>query len=311
MEVLLLHPAVPADVPANTAALGCFDGVHRGHRLLLDETVRLAAGNGTVPAVFTFAGELPGVKPGAQLTSAEERLSLFEAAGIRLVLETPFPEISGESPEAFVRDFLRGLCRTETAVCGFNFRFGAGAAGRGRDLRSLMRRWGGDARILPPFLYGDEPVSATRIRRALAVGLPEAAADMLGRPYGLTAPVEHGKALGRTWGLPTLNQRFPAGAVLPRRGVYACRCLAEGRWLSGVCNVGVRPTVESGSSANCETHLLDFRGDLYGQTVRTELLSFLRPEIRFSTPEDLRAQILRDAEAAEAFFRRREEGDHA
>lgn len=159
--------------------------------------------------------------------------------------------------------------------------------------------------VCPEIRVLDETVSSTRIRRLLNEGDPVQATQLLTRPYSLTAPVLHGKALGRTWGFPTVNQNFPADILIPRRGVYISSCTVDGVSYGGISNVGSRPTVDREAGINCETHLLDFSGDLYGREITVSFLQFLRPERQFESEQALREQIGQDLAQARDYFQNR------
>lgn len=283
-------------------ALGVFDGVHLGHRRLLETAVREAKARGLTPAVFTFSDDVRRVKPGVgRLTDFEQRLARIEALGIEAVYAADFSSVSGLSPEAFVREILVGQCGTELAVCGFNFRFGSGASGDAESLLALMREAGGDCTVIPPAYLGDRVISSSAIRAAVEAGDMPLAEAMLGRPFSLTAPVLHGRGFGHTEGVPTVNQLFCTNGIVPKGGVYAARVrLSDGRAVRGVANVGVCPTFGEGGDLRCETHLIDFSEDLYGATVTVEFCRYLRPERRFPSVDALYEQIRQDVEIARA-----------
>lgn len=293
--------ATPEQGMGTVTALGFFDGVHLGHRRLLEAAVTEAAARGLVPAVFTFSDDVRSVKPGAsRLTDFESKLRLLEEAGIELVYAADFSALSSYPPETFVREVLVSLCRTELAVCGFNFRFGRGASGDAEQLRRLMRGLGREARIIDPAYLGDRVISSSAIRLALESGEPELAAAMLGRPFSLTAPVLRGRGFGHTEGVPTVNQVFRTSGIVPKSGVYASRVILEdGRAVQGVSNVGVCPTFfgESGD-LRCETHLIDYGEDLYGKTLSVQFCKYLRSEKKFETVDELYEQIRCDVKAA-------------
>ncbi len=289
------------------AALGNFDGVHLGHRALLKRAASLQAGE-TKSAVWTFAEPSSRLVGGISLlTDPEERFALFREMGIDLVFLADFEAVRGYSPEAFVREILYQACHVRRAVCGFNFRFGAKAAGTAETLQAQLSALGGEAEVVPPFMMGDKTVSSSEIRRLLSEGAVERAGEMLARPYALTGKVLHGKKLGSTLGFPTANQAFPPHRAVPRFGVYIVRVTVDGKTYGGVANVGLRPTVEHSTAVNAETYLLDFAGELYGKTVKTEFLHFLRPEKRFSSVEALTAAVQENIREAEAYFARRNE----
>lgn len=285
-----------------SCAIGNFDGVHAGHQKLLS----LAAeknGDITKSAVFTFSVPTSRLKNGISLlTSPEERYPIFRALGIDLLILADFTDVASLSPDRFVKEILFERCQVRHVLCGFNFRYGKSAAGNAQSLKNTFFALGGTAHIVPPFRLDDHTVSSSEIREALSVGNVKRAQRMLTRPYSLTAEVVHGKKLGRTLGFPTANQRFPSDRLVPKFGVYAVRVRAGENIYAGVANVGVRPTVENTVSANCEVYILDFEGDLYGQTVTTEFYEFLRPERHFSDISALVSAVQNDIFCAKQYF---------
>lgn len=291
---------IPGQKPVGPArsvtALGFFDGVHIGHRRLLETACREAKRLDAEPAVFTFADNIQKMKRGtARLTDFDEKIRLFADAGIRTVYVAEFEDVSSLTPSEFVSQILLGVCKTVLAVCGFNFRFGCGASGDAEALRELMRAAGGDAAVIAPEMLDGQTVSASAIRQALDKGDVALAAAMLGRCYAVFGTVEHGKGFGHTEGVPTVNQRFWENAVIPRLGVYASVAYINGEEpIRAVSNVGLRPTLEKDGEVRCETYLIDYTGDLYGKSLRVELRRFLRPEQRFESVEALYRQIQQD-----------------
>ncbi len=297
MEVYLLGE--PYGTVPTVCALGLFDGVHQGHRALLEQTVALAMARGLTPAVLTFCDG--GFKQGGRLTTQEERLALFEEIGIQRVYLMDFDTVRSLTPDAFVETLLIGQAGAEVAVCGFNYRYGRGAAGDADSLCQKMESLSRTAVVIPPASTEDgTPISSSRIRRAIEAGDIPQANGLLGRPYALVATVLHGQGLGHTLGLPTINQAFPRGQVVPSRGVYATLCYVDGVPYRGVTNVGVRPTVD-GSTLLAESHLLGFTGDLYGALVRCAFYEKLREEQRFETLEALASQIRQDIDEVKRY----------
>ena len=302
MRLIKLVPGMtPVPGVKTVTALGFFDGVHLGHRKLLDAAVSEAKRGGMTAAVFTFSDDVRSVKPGVgRLTDFESKLGLIEQAGIELVFAADFPSFSGYSPEEFVQKVLISLCGTEIAVCGFNFRFGKGASGDADRLSALMQEKGRSCAVIPPAYLGDRVISSSAIRAAVEAGDTELASAMLGRPFSLTAPVLRGRGFGHTEGVPTLNQVFCTSGIVPKSGVYATRVLLDGRRVvRGVSNVGTCPTFfgEAGD-LRCETHLIDYSEDLYGKILTVEFCRYLRPEKKFDSVEELYEQIRRDVEIA-------------
>lgn len=290
---------------AAVVALGNFDGVHLGHRRLIATTVSIAARKGLVPTVWSFKTH-PSFflrKSGAEvLTFPEDKQERLLALGVKRVILADFPTTSFLSPEEFVKTVLIDELKAAHVVCGFNYSFGKNAAGDPELLKNLLADYGVPLTVEAPVCYENEPVSSSRIRRLLETGEVERANLLLGQPFSLRAPVEQGKKLGRTFGFPTANQSFPAGSVKLKNGVYACRVLVNGKEYPAVTNVGVRPTVEKTSTPNCESHLLGFEEELYGQTIQCRFLRFLRPERRFENEALLFDQIKNDVREVLDYF---------
>jgi riboflavin kinase/FMN adenylyltransferase len=272
-------------------ALGYFDGVHIAHAALLEHTVRLAKRLGAVPAVFTFR-DAPH-KDGVRLFSYEERLAAFAAHGIEAVFTADFEKVRHLCAERFVEDILIGMCGARAAVCGYNFRFGKGAAGDAAMLQALLP----ESYILPAVLLDGAAVSSSRVREALLAGDVEEAALLLGEPYTVSAAVLHGKGLGRRLGFPTANMK--PDELLPQNGVYETRVAVGGRHYSALTDIGTRPTVEGEGERRMETYILHFKGDLYGQQLPVSFVRRLRGEKHFESAEELIAQLGADVKAIE------------
>ncbi len=288
-----------------SCAVGNFDGVHKGHMALLQKA---AEKNGcTHSAVWTFATH-PRVCMGDEnfsaLTTTGQKLALFADAGIELAILEDFTAVKDMSPEDFAVKLLYGRCGVRTAVCGYNFRFGKNAAGTPSLLSKEFSRLGADVITVDAVKTAEgEIISSSAIRALIEGGNIGKANEMLGREFTVSLPVSEGHKLGRTLGLPTINQVFPSGYVIPRHGVYAAKCNIKGKEYIAVTNVGVRPTVtENIENINCETHIIDFSGDLYGELVSVRLYRFLRDEKKFSSVAELKSAITADVLKAEELF---------
>jgi len=277
-------------------ALGAFDGLHTAHMAVLKAAARQA---GYAPAVLLFDEHpqrtLAGRAPPRLLTD-RDRDSMLRALGLE-ILYAKFHEIKDMSARDFFGEVLLERFGAGALCCGYDYRFGAGALGDVEELRRLCGERGVLLRATPEIDYKGAPVSSTRIRQALREGCLEDANAMLGRPFGYAFPVEEGEQIGRTLGFPTLNQAFPAGFAVPRRGVYSSQAFVEGAWRPGVTNVGTRPTF-AGEALRSETHIIGYAGELYGQLVPVRLLRFLRPERKFADLEELKRQIASDTRSA-------------
>jgi len=287
-------------------AIGNFDGVHIGHRLLIKTMAELAEEKKLDGIVFTFAQNPKNLLTSGEvkyLTGTEDKMRFLSEYGAKNIYFADFADIGGLSPEEFTDNILVRKFNADTVICGFDFRFGKGRAGSAEDLEKLLARHGVRCVITPAVYFEGKPVSSTEIRRLLSVGDVERAEKLLGRPYCFTLPVIHGRQIGRSLGFPTINQVFPEYRVIPAYGVYAVECVANGVVYKGIANIGIRPTVcKTGDCPVCETHLFDFSGDLYNQAVRVSLKKRLRQEIKFDSLDQLKDQIQSDIKAAKEYF---------
>ena len=289
-------------------ALGFFDGVHLGHAALLRRTVEEAARRGCVPAGFTFdraPKEVVTGTPCPLINSPEDRRDLVRRLfGIDDILMVPFDHEMMTTPwDAFVTEILVKRYHAIHLVAGHDHHFGYKNQGSPELLRGKCAELGIGCDIIPKVEHAGITVSSTYIRRLVELGQMARAAEFLGHPHVLSQVVKHGQRIGRTIGIPTINFTVPPHVLVPGHGVYATKaCLPDGRELGGVTNVGTRPTVHNGTDITVETYLLDFDGDLYGQTVRLEFCRHLRDEVRFDSLESLKSQIAADADAVRALF---------
>lgn len=296
------HSLRDAQPPQNPScvALGLFDGLHPGHQAVIDAAVRCAQKSGQTPCVFTFSIDdaRPAAKPASgRLLSASLRDRLLADMGVEYVLCPGFCEFRGMTPEQYVHDILLGLFGATAVFCGDNFHFGKNAAGTPNDLRSLGAPLGMRVQTIPMVQAGGATVSSTRIRECIAAGDLLTARQLLGRPYAIDFEVIHGRRLGRTLNAPTINQHLPPWFAKPRFGVYASVVTVDSKRYIAVSNIGVKPTVGS-DRVLAETCILDYSGDLYGRKVLVEFYEFIRPEQKFDSIDELRAQIARDAATA-------------
>lgn len=310
MQIISLKNSADTVPQGAVWVLGFFDGVHPGHKKLLREAVCTAealGGEKTLPvAVWSFTS-LP--KADVLLTTREESARILEDCGTQWLVLADFAEVSHLEGPAFFREHLRDTFSPAAIVCGFNFRFGCGGRWNAADLAEMGKDAGIAVKIVDACVDEEgETISSSRIRAQIQAGAMEKAVQLLGGPYRITAPVEHGKKLGRTIGFPTINQRMPKGKVVPAQGIYICRVSFrenDGTLydLPGVCNIGFRPTVNRDrADITLETYILGYHGDLYGKEVQLSLYKKHRDEQKFPDVEVLSRQIAADAAAAQAYF---------
>ena len=284
-------------------ALGFFDGVHLGHQALLGECVRLAEKLGAQTAAITFdrhPRSLFEQTPPPLISTASTRDLLLRRYGIDFVRAFPVTkEVMGMPWRKFLAEMM--ACGAVGFVCGDDFHFGRCNEGSVQALREFCGQRGMPCVIVPEQTVDGKRISSTYIRRQIESGDMETAMRFLGHPHIISGVVIPGRQLGRTLGIPTANILLEPGLVVPKFGVYACRCLVDGKSYAAVTNVGTRPTV-SGVGVTVEPWLLDYEGDLYGREITLEFCRFLRPETKFAGLQELKDQIHRDAQTTREYF---------
>jgi riboflavin kinase/FMN adenylyltransferase len=288
----------------SVVTLGKFDGLHLGHNKLVSRTLEIGK-QGYDTVIFTFDVS-PLVKLGTRITRTiltnEERRIILEKRNIDCLIECPFvPELIQMEPEDFVREILAVQLRAAYIVVGPDFHFGHDRKGTPELLKSLGSKYGFEVEVLSKERNGSREISSTWIRETLREGRIEKVNQLLGYPYFVKGKVVHGRQLGRTWGLPTINQIPADGKLLPPFGVYASRTFIDGKVYFGISNVGVKPTVEV-PFAGVETFLFDCDENLYDKDAWVEFFHFVRPECKFDSVQELREQIQRDAQSGRKYF---------
>ncbi|MCL2088156.1 MAG: riboflavin biosynthesis protein RibF [Oscillospiraceae bacterium] len=284
-----------SDNIGSAVALGLFDGLHLGHRAVLARAIECSVKYRLVPAVMTFIvnGSAPDSKGKMeQIMSDNLKSQMIREFGIKKLLTPHFDQIRNMSPEDFAGEYIMGRLGAGAIVCGADFRFGRNAAG---DADTLRRLCGGVAiDIVEPVLQDGDVISSTRIRRLIAAGNIENANRLLGYDYTFDGLVIRGNGVGRRLGLPTINQRFPSGNLIPKYGVYASQVNISGKIYAGITNIGVKPTVTRDGDPLAETYIIDQNMDLYNTNPRISLQRFIREERRFNSVDELRAAIAKD-----------------
>ncbi len=296
--------AVPDGLGPAVVTVGMFDGVHRGHRALLDRVAAEAPARSLPAAAVTFDRHpLAVLRPGTEpplLTTLDRKVELLGQAGITTVLVLEFTrELSQVPAETFAAEVLFDALAARAVVVGENFRFGHKAAGDPDLLADLGRPRGVEVVAVPLHADGDQVVSSTRVRAELAAGDVAAAAASLGRPYAVEGTVVVGDRRGRPLlGIPTANLAVPEGIALPADGVYAGHLTdqADGITRPAAISVGTNP--QFGTERRVEAHVLDFDGDLYGHRMSVDFTHHLRGQAVFVTTDELIAQMHADIDQA-------------
>ena len=293
----------------NTAvALGKFEGLHRGHNLLLLELYKYHD-QGLKSVMLTF--DLP---PKAVINheydcviyTKEERKRILEQTPLQCLVEYPFTEeFARLTPEEFVRDILVGKLGAKRVVVGADFRFGHKRSGNVHILEELSEKYDYELTVIKKLQDFGEDVSSSRIRKCLSEGNMEEANRLLGLPpFTIYGEVVHGKKLGSyVLNMPTANQVLPSIKYLPPNGVYVSRIIYKDKVYYGISNIGVKPTVDEHFEKGLETYIFDFNDDLYGSFLEVQLLYHVRPEQKFASFDELKKQMYEDAEFGKNYIK--------
>jgi riboflavin kinase / FMN adenylyltransferase len=291
----------PGTLGPSHATIGSFDGIHRGHQVLLKPLIAGARAAGAASVLVTFEPHPrcvidPDHCP-PLLTTLEEKTWLLDQLGVDHVVVIPFTrQIAALSAATFMERLLRGI-ELRRIVVGENHRFGHGQRGDPALLRRLGARHGFTVEVAPTLLRGREPISSSRIRRLVLLGQVRAAAQLLGRDYFIRSTVEHGAKRGRQLGFPTANLQIAPHKLLPANGIYAARVDLKDVTYAGALSVGFRPTF-GGNTVTVEVFILDFDADIYGRLLTVWFVQRLRGEKRFASVPALQQQMARDVENA-------------
>ncbi|MDE5853249.1 MAG: riboflavin biosynthesis protein RibF [Oscillospiraceae bacterium] len=288
MKVLNTIP----NLSENTAvAMGLFDGVHIGHKSVIETAVK----SGYLPIVFTFSvkTQFPVKKNGMLLLNTKNvKYDLLEKLGVQLVVEPPFGDIKEISAKDFVCEYILKKLHAKMVVCGENFHFGKDALGGQELLKKLASKLGIKVNVVSSAIYDGEVVSSSRVRKAIAVANLQTVREMLGYDYFWDYEVVSGDKNGRKIGYPTINQHFPVGYIVPKRGVYASKVNVGGNIYLGVTNIGVRPTLNKLENPIAETYIINYSSKpLYNENIRVSINKYLREEKKFGSIDELKREI--------------------
>lgn len=296
-----------------SVALGFFDGLHIGHRKVINEAVQ-GRENGLVPICFTFAQSPKSVlsgQPQEALMSVENKKAVLAEIGIEHLYMCDFKSVVDMPAREFAEEMLIKTLKAKKLCCGFNYTFGKNGEGNTKMLEEICKENGIELKVLPPVTEKEGVVSSTLIRELIKDGKVRRANELLSSDFGFSGEVVHGQHLGRELGTPTLNQALHDELVVPKFGVYAsCVTLDDGRKFCGVTNIGVKPTVGIFAPL-CETWMPDYEGEeLYGKTVDVRLIDFIRGEKKFSSLDELKKAIFDNAKTAKNMFDEKMKSDN-
>lgn len=285
-------------------SLGKFDGIHRGHELLLEQLLKKKR-EGYATVIFTF--DIPPKKAledqnAKVLTTNEEKMHMFESFGIDYLIECPFtPKVMSMEPEVFIEMLVKSLS-VKCIVAGEDFHFGRNRRGDYQMLQEYAKKLAYEAIILPKMKEEERDISSTFVREEIMAGRIERANNLLGYPYFVSGEVKHGNQIGRTIGFPTINLIPPENKLLPAFGVYITKVTIDGIVYQGVTNVGRKPTIEGENPVGIETHILEFGQDVYDKVVIVTFIKKIRDEQKFPSLEGLLAQLRLDVNEAKYYF---------
>ena len=286
--------------------LGKFDGLHRGHELLMNTVLEYSKKYQVSSVAFTF--DMPPRNRVEEivanvLTTNDEKQYIFEKQGIDYLIECPFTtEVMSMEPKAFIEWISKSL-HMKYVVVGDDFRFGHKRAGDYHTLQEYEETYGYKTIVLDKLKDSNRDISSTYVREKIADGNIRKANELLGYNYFIKSEILHGKKLGRRIGMPTINMILPKNKLLPPNGVYVTEVLVEGKTYMGVTNVGYKPTVSEERVIGVETYIDDFNQDLYGEKIVVSFLEFIRPEMKFASIEELKAQMESDIQVARKYYK--------
>lgn len=273
-------------------ALGTFDGVHTGHKAVL----QTAADSGltSIAIAFRIPPKAYFSDEGVVLTEEDRKTVLIKNTGIKQVEYLDFPKVKDISPEEFF-DYIYKSYSPALIVCGYNYTFGKGGKGNTELLKKLCDEKGIKLKVIDKVSVDGQAISSSYIRSLLKEGKLQKALNLLPDGFSIEGQVLHGDKRGREMNFPTFNQHYPKNMATVKYGVYMTKVIIDDKAYFGMTNIGLRPTYPTDSPV-CETHIFDFGGDLYGKNLRIELLEFIRQEKKFSGINDLKTAIEKDKE---------------
>jgi len=286
-------------------AIGKFDGVHLGHQLLIEKIKEASKKRFLQSVIFTFNPSPESFFSGRamqELTTVSEKRKFFERIGIDVLIEFPINKETAQTPpEVFIEKYLYDQMRASYIAAGSDLSFGDKGLGDAKLLCSLVDEYGYVCEIIDKVTFDGEEISSTRIREAVKQGDMKLANALLGNPYRVTGVVSHGRRLGHTFGMPTANVIVAPDKLVGPKGVYISRVTTSKGIYNSISNLGVKPTVSEDELLCIESYIYDFDEDIYGKYIEVELLEYSRPEYKFNSLDELKAQMQKDIEAGRKY----------
>lgn len=282
----------------SAVTFGKFDGLHRGHQKLVEKVKAFEEQQGVKSALCAF--DMSGRQVLMTKEERKDRLKEFD-----YLINCPFSdEFRRMEAEEFISKIIKGVFRADYVVVGTDFHFGYGQEGNADLLKKYMGKYDYEAVVVDKERYHGREISSTYIKEVVKDGDMNLAHILLGYHYGVNGVVDHGEALGRSLGFPTINVVWPKEKILPPLGVYASRSCVDGIWYEGISNIGIKPTVSNSGQVLVETYLFGYDGDAYDKKVRIEFLEFHRPEKKFQSVEAMKSCVEKDIHYGENYFQR-------
>lgn len=303
--MIIIKDTTEFNIDAESAVtIGKFDGIHRGHRELIDRILEKKK-DGLQTVVFTFDKsplEFFSGKTVPGLTTVEEKRRIFEFLGIDVLVEFPLnKETAATDPEKFIDDILVSKLNMKYIAAGMDITFGYKGLGNAELIKEKAPGQY-DYDIVDKLILDGDEVSSSLIREIVAIGDMEKASKLIGVPYAIKGKITRGNQIGRTIGFPTINIEVSRDKLMPPFGVYYTEISIEGKHYNGITNVGTKPTVTDDETVFAETNILDFNEDVYDKSATVKLLHFARPERKFDSLDELKSQIFNDIEGGVTFF---------
>lgn len=286
-----------------TACIGYFDGLHKGHRALIQKVLHIAKQDHTIPAMISFEPDpwtiVRKVENPPHILSMKERARIIEVLGIELYIILEFDQKMADlSVQAFHEHILKAL-HVETLVCGFDFHYGSHGSG---SIDTLQNQTFFQVEVIDKIEEHDEKISSSRIERLLTHGCMEEAKELLTRPFKMSGTIRKGNQIGRTYGFPTANLAMDDAYVCPKKGVYIGAVKVHGNKRTAIINVGNNPTFNYQRNISIEAYILNFNEDIYNEYCEFYFYSFLRDETKYPSKNELIEQLKKDEQAARTYF---------